>query len=147
MDPCLALSQAKQTASKEPSKRQAKTGSSSSASTKKKVFESEWIFAEKEIIFYGFTYFVVLGVCWALWKNWPNAKGMRSTRRLLLWSPVFRIVMMTWFATALWVFSMYNGYNQNEYNLENPKVIGKGVGRQLGALDTKYPTIAKFGFW
>ena len=113
----------------------------------KRFFESEWIFAEKEIIFYGFTYFVVLGVCWALWKNWPNAKGMRSTRRLLLWSPVFRIVMMTWFATALWVFSMYNGYNQNEYNLENPKVIGKGVGRQLGALDTKYPTIAKFGFW
>ena len=30
------------------------------------------VFGEKEMILSIVGYFVILGICWAIWKNWPN---------------------------------------------------------------------------
>ena len=107
--------------------------------------KGDGVFDEKEMILYTFWYFVVLGVCWAIWKNWPKKKGMMTTKRLILWSPLFRILMMTWFATALWVFTFYHGaadgFYSKIYDFVNPRVNGKGNGRFLAGLQDKYPTV------
>ena len=107
-------------------------------------FKNEATFGEKEMVLSLVIYFSILGVCWAIWKNWPNASGMMKTKRLLLWSPPFRCLMMTWFASALWVFTFFHGASDGFYSLiydlKSPRVKGKGNGRLLGGLDTKYPT-------
>ena len=62
-----------------------------------------------------------------------------------MWSPVFRSIMMTWFATCLWTVTYFHGatggFYQENLDLANPKVKGKGNNlRMLVGLDTKYPT-------
>ena len=103
------------------------------------------------MIFSILIYLFVLGVSWGIQKNWPKTKGMTTTRRLLVWSLFFRCLMMTWFASAIWVFTFYHaavdGFKNEKYDLENPRILGKGNGRQLVGLDLKYPTEIEEGFW
>ena len=90
-------------------------------------------------------YLVILAVLWAYFKNWPQ----RSTkvRKLMIWSPVLRIVMMLWLSSCLWNITYFNGLVHNgfstvNYDLEHPKVKGKGniVRRILVGLDTRFVT-------
>lgn len=63
----------------------------------------------------------------------------------MIWSPVFRCVMMTWFATMIWTLTYFHGAYQNfkMEDLENPQVMGKRNQRILIGLDSKYPTQPK----
>lgn len=58
----------------------------------------------ESVILYG----VVLLTTFGIWKNWPKAKSVKSFKKLLIWSPIFRCIMMTWFATALWTMTWFN---------------------------------------
>ena len=64
----------------------------------------------------------------------------------MIWSPVFRIIMMLWFTTCLWTVTYFNGevlkgFEEENLGLENPKVKGKGNNlRMLVGLETRYPT-------
>ena len=71
-------------------------------------------------------------------------------RKMVIWSPIFRIILMLWFTSWLWNLSYFeglvnNGFATKNYNLENPMVKGKGniVRRLLVGLETRYPTDPK----
>ena len=61
-----------------------------------------------------FVFLIALAFTFGLWKNWPKSKIVVNLKKKLIWSPILRIIMMTWFSTALWTstwfYSSYGGF-------------------------------------
>ena len=107
----------------------------------RKLMKGDWFFGQDGLVFGIVVYFVVLVITWSVWKNWP--KKSSHLRKMVIWSPILRLVMMLWFTACLWNMSYFEGLvNKNfatkNYDLENPKVKGKQ--RLLVGLETRYPT-------
>ena len=100
----------------------------------------------EEMTFSVFSYWLIFGACWIIWKIWiKDGDRKRGMRKILIWSPLFRCLLMTWFATALYemtfIYGAFSGFKSDNIDLKNPKVKGKGNAyRMLVGLDTRYPT-------
>ena len=113
------------------------------------MMKQEWIFGQNEMVFLNFVYGIVFIISWGVYKNWPRKESTTHMRKVVIWSPFFRIIMMLWFTTCLWTLTYLNGevlkgFEEENLNLENPRVKGKGNNlRMLVGLDTRYPTQVK----
>jgi hypothetical protein len=79
-------------------------------------------------------YFTVLVIVWGIRLNWK--KEIRLVKRTIVWSPFFRIIMMTWFSTAImaftWLHAVSDGFeNLNKIHGESAKMKGRGSKRRL----------------
>ena len=66
------------------------------------------IFAQNEMIFSLICFSTILALTWGVRKNWNTGGSIKHFKRLMVWSPFFRCIMMTWFATALWTFTWFH---------------------------------------
>ena len=65
--------------------------------------------AVREMVFFGFVYTVIIGIVWAGWKKYPQHELVQKSRKMLIWSPILRCLIMTWFGTALWTLTYFHG--------------------------------------
>ena len=75
-----------------------------------KISKLSWdcTFGAKEMVFSFVLYFLILGIFLVSSKKWPE---VLKIKRVFIWSPLFRCIMMTWFATALWTFTWFHSAN------------------------------------
>lgn len=99
-----------------------------------------------EMPFSFLLYWFIFGSSWMMWKTCFKSVDRRGMRKILIWSPLLRCLLMTWFGAALYemtfIFGAFDGFKSKHINLRNPRVIGKGnnLRRNLVGLDTRYPT-------
>lgn len=71
------------------------------------------------MIFSIVVYCIVLGIFMIVSRRWEEVLEMK---RVIVWSPILRCLMMTWFATALWTFTWFHSFNNG---FENEKIRGQ----------------------
>lgn len=84
----------------------------------------------------------VIALTWGVRRNWRRNRTVKHLKRLLIWSPILRCIMMTWFATALWTFTWFHasvdGFKDEDQNLTDRRRGTKGGARRLVADTSKY---------
>ena len=114
----------------------------------KKLMQDEVIFGQdgNGLLFSIILYILFFFITWGIWKNWPTLESTIHLGKIVIWSPIFRIIMMFYLTSCLWTVMYFNGLYiggfgfSSHYDLDKPTVYGKGNNyRRLVGLDTRYP--------
>lgn len=80
-------------------------------------------------------------ILFGVWKNWPKNKQVKHLKKLVIWSPILRCIMMTWFATAIWSMTWVNsstgGFNYAVKIQPRGRMLDQTY---LQGLASRYPT-------
>ena len=112
----------------------------------------------REMVFFAVLYLVVLAGTWGAWRRHSKSKTLNKMKRKLLWSPILRCLMMTWFGTVMWTLTYFHGsvggFTEDESMApaSDPQATRRMLGqpdthRALVGLDETYNAYPNTGFF